>query len=340
MLQVAETSPSPGRKASLNFDGSLTIGDCGNNQELTFDTCAFIGNPKISLNISSVSNSQMLQVAETSFVELSSGSENSVEKQEWWIKDLNLTINDKSLLANKGEWLNDTIINAASKLLKKQFPNILGFQDCLLIPMKCPTNKFWIYHEKFKFNHVPSGVQIHYTGQNHWLTSIKLPNQNVIHILDSAGFTKLNSCTEIQLTTLYLRPLETYKVVFCNVQPQFSGDCGLHAIANTVEYCFNQFIGITDVQFDREKMRAHCLLCFESGSFTPFPKKGRGRSKLSNRKVKSILLTSHCFCRMPDFLEDIIQCENSSCGKWFHFGCADYKPEESSGKSWFCKNCI
>ena len=106
----------------------------------------------------------------------------------------------------KGEWLNDTIINAASNLLQKQFPNISGFQDCLLILIKCPTNKFWMYHDKFKFKHIDSGVQIHYTGQNHWLTSVKLPNENVIHILDSAGVTKLNSCTEIQLTTLYMNP--------------------------------------------------------------------------------------------------------------------------------------
>ena len=26
-------------------------------------------------------------------------------------------------------------------------------------------------------------VQIHYTGQNHWLTSIKLPNQNLSKLL-------------------------------------------------------------------------------------------------------------------------------------------------------------
>ena len=88
--------------------------------------------------------------------------------------------------------------------------------------------------------------------------------------------------------------------IFCNVQPQFSGECGVHAIANAVEYCFNQFTGMSDVQFDRKKLRSHCLTCLESGKFSLFPEKGRERSKLTNKKIKSITLIAHCSCRMPE----------------------------------------
>ena len=175
--------------------------------------------------------------------------------------------------------MNDAIINAASSILRKQFPDIEGLQNCLLIPKKCEKSKVWMYHEQHKFKYMESGIQIHYNGSNHWFTSIiKLPAINVIHILDPAGFTKLNSSTEIQLATLYLKPLQNFEVIFCTAQPQYSGECGVHAIANAVGYCYNPFIGMSDVQFDREKLRTHCLMCLEAVSLA-LPQKGE-RKKL------------------------------------------------------------
>ena len=101
----------------------------------------------------------------------------------------------------------------------------------------------WIYQKNGQFKPIQAGVQIHFNGKNHWFTSIKLPDENIINILDSAGFTKLTTCSEIQLTRLYMKQLQKYEVRFCRIQPQFSGDCEVYAIVNTVEFCFNQFIG-------------------------------------------------------------------------------------------------
>ena len=313
-------------RKSLGFEESLTI--------LTPD-------PRLDFESTGMDliNSKLSDMPSDPIIELASGSIDSIDGKKWWKKDLHLRLTDRDILSHKGEWLNDAIINAASSVLRKQFPDIEGLQNCLPIPKKCKKTKAWMLHEQHKFKYMESGVQIHYNGSNHWFTSIKLPAKNVIHILDSAGFTKLNSSTEIQLTTLYLKPVQNFEVIFCNVQPQFSGECGVHAIANAVEYCFSQFIGMSDVQFDREKLRSHCLMCLESVKFSPFPKKGRGRSKLTDKKVKGITLIAHCSCRMPDFLEDIVQCENSKCGWWFHFSCSDYHFEESGGKSWFCTHC-
>ena len=119
-----------------------------------------------------------------SLIQHSADSIDSIDDEKWWKKDLHLRLTDRDILLHKGEWLNDAIINAASSVLRKQFPDIEDLQNCLLIPKKCEKTKAWMYHEQHKFKYMESGVQIHYNGSNHWFTSIKLPAKNVIHILD------------------------------------------------------------------------------------------------------------------------------------------------------------
>ena len=272
-----------------------------------------------------------------SLIELSSGSIGSTEVINWWMKDLNLLITDKEILQKRGEWFNDSIINASLDILRKQFPDIRGFQNCLLMTVKCEKSKNWVYDQKHKFHPIESGVQIHHTGKSHWVTSVKLPNENNIHILDSASNTKLTSSLEIQIATLYMKPNNSYNITFSKVQPQLTGECGIHAVANAVEYCLTKLI--ENVHFDREKMTTHCMQCLEAGEFTPFPKKGRTKGRLTVKPAKSIILTCHCICGLPDFIEDLVQCEKVTCGKWFHFSCTDYNINESSSKAWHCKSC-
>lgn len=49
---------------------------------------------------------------------------------KWWIKKLFLSVSDREKLTSGSE-LNDAVINAAQLLLKKQFPQISGFQNTL-----------------------------------------------------------------------------------------------------------------------------------------------------------------------------------------------------------------
>ena len=49
----------------------------------------------------------------------------------WWIKDLNLYEVDKEILLGSEE-LNDNIINAAQKIMEKQFVHFVGFQNSIL----------------------------------------------------------------------------------------------------------------------------------------------------------------------------------------------------------------
>ena len=46
-----------------------------------------------------------------------------------WIASLELTVLDKDVLLSPTWMLNDSLINAAQKVLKKQFPTVSGLQD-------------------------------------------------------------------------------------------------------------------------------------------------------------------------------------------------------------------
>ena len=49
-----------------------------------------------------------------------------------WLPELKLLEMDKEVILCPTGWLTDSIINAVQRLLKKQFPNINGFQDTCL----------------------------------------------------------------------------------------------------------------------------------------------------------------------------------------------------------------
>ena len=55
----------------------------------------------------------------------------TLRKDAWWLKTLHLKVEDRAVLED-GEDLNDTIINAAQTLLKRQYPTMGGFQNTLL----------------------------------------------------------------------------------------------------------------------------------------------------------------------------------------------------------------
>ena len=80
--------------------------------------------------------------------------------------------------------LDDNVINAAQKLIKKKFPLVDGIQDTLLA--------------QTSFNQCTSeGVQIHHTGKILWITSSSIGGQQV-NVYDSL-YADLTDSTEKQL---------------------------------------------------------------------------------------------------------------------------------------------
>ncbi len=61
-------------------------------------------------------------------------NDSPVSNDEWnyWNKRLGLLTADQDML-KRGEWLTDKHINAASVLIKEEFPKQLGLQDTLLL---------------------------------------------------------------------------------------------------------------------------------------------------------------------------------------------------------------
>ena len=79
------------------------------------------------------------------------------QNQKFWIRELNLLERDRDILLSPAGLLNDSIIDAAQKLLKQAFPALSGLQSvcCGL------TMNFDIEPSEF--------VQAIHNGRRHWL---------------------------------------------------------------------------------------------------------------------------------------------------------------------------
>ena len=53
------------------------------------------------------------------------------QNKKFWIRELNLLERDRDVLLNPAGLLNDSIIDAAQKLLKQAFPALSGLQSVL-----------------------------------------------------------------------------------------------------------------------------------------------------------------------------------------------------------------
>ena len=59
--------------------------------------------------------------------------------------DFNLFLKEKEILINKTEWLNDAIMNAAMQYLRKNFAEIGGLSDVLMVQVlriRCKNKEF------------------------------------------------------------------------------------------------------------------------------------------------------------------------------------------------------
>ena len=79
-------------------------------------------------------------------------------------------------------------------------------------------------------------------------------------------------------------------------------------------------------------MRKHLEQCFRYGKIDFFPK----ISKMPVGNTKKQKIAMHCFCRLPEAIDDLVRCDrkNSSMG-WYHKGCII---ESTKGAS-ICENC-
>ena len=228
-------------------------------------------------------------------------------------------------------------MNFCQSVIHTQFPCITGFRNTWRVPVR--ENNNWIYQHKMRFQPSPS-VQIHHTSCDHWITSC--PDSNgTIYVLDSMNGKTLTTSVEIQMSLIYGKgkPVVPVKVQ----QQQNSIDCGVFAIAFMVEFCFSNFIGRDNVNFDTYTMRDHLIKCIESQQFSPFPKTKPTRTKVLSLKNTSVnfSIEKECTarCNLPNLFEDMVCCDR--CSAWYHYGCVPSNNSNtfSGSLSFTCSNC-
>ena len=260
------------------------------------------------------------------------------EKTDYWLKDLDLTFNDK-LILQSSEWLNDSLIFAAQMLLKKQSNGILGWKST-----QCAKRA-----GKEKFPPIPQGtpfIQILHVSDNHWITvsNINIKLSKTAHSQDSVSVYDSGCSSTISLETKELicgffksnKDVLLFEVMNVHTQPNLT-DCGLFAIAFATELVFGQDPVLSF--FDCASMRPHLMQCLEAGVFERFPCKKQRRVPFGSRVRVTHKVDVFCSCCMPnDKDKAMIKCEN--CRKWYHKECEGVDKDKSyKGKPWQCTSC-
>lgn len=184
-------------------------------------------------------------------------------QSERWMTELG--VNDSDMVAlRENDLLNDKIINAAQKMLKRQH-NISGLSETLL----CQLDAFQQYTS-------PS-VQIHFDEiRKHWITSSSTRMR--LEIADSLFNGQLSESIIRQLKQCYscLAVDNKMTAYVLPVQQQTNSvDCGCHAIATATEFLTKD--GDPTAFFDIDNMRNHIHQCFETGEMVSFPKTAKRR---------------------------------------------------------------
>ena len=126
-----------------------------------------------------------------------------------------------------GDWLSDSLIDAAQSLLKNQFPSMCGLQPTVL-------------GETLAFNVVKGDfVQVILVNRNHWVTVSNIRCQrNCIDIYDSKPSIGFPSDGKEKIAALICSDRKQFNINFKPVQRQKGGqDCGLFAIAFAHSIC-------------------------------------------------------------------------------------------------------
>ena len=227
--------------------------------------------------------------------------------------------------------LNDTHINAAHKLIKRQHPLIGGCQSTGLIQNK----SFQLVHEE--------GVQILHCGEfMHWVTIARQSTDIAVQIFDSAFISSkknLTGAVKIGVAQSFRDVgAESVKFAYKSVQQQSGGTaCGLFAIA-----FMTSLVNGTDptkVRYDQKSMRQHYINCLLCNELSEFPTNS-DQSAVPIRRCNVIsgeYSVLKC-CRLPECAGELIMC--SKCDLDFHRDCVGVQSLDANlWKHWMCSNC-
>ncbi|XP_047140784.1 uncharacterized protein LOC124815932 [Hydra vulgaris] len=231
------------------------------------------------------------------------------------------------------EMLTDNIINAAQKMLLRQYPNAKGLQD----PILGQNLSFSILKDE-------EFVQVLHDGCAHWfaISTVNCLSGHVF-VMDSYFRGKLSHATMRQICSIIRCPLSKIKVTVLPVQQQTNGiDCGIYAIA-FVQYLLHFKDYPTNVNFDQTKLRTELLNSFKNNYLSLF---STTTNNVRRNVEKEIYLDLYCTCRMiwvPSdkniFGRHMVEC--SGCLQWFHRMCERISDNvlNDDNINWHCSTC-
>lgn len=174
-------------------------------------------------------------------------------------------INEKELLKVKDSnfWLTSDHMLWACNILKKQFPNVNGLENTLVLE-----------HLQIKSLAVQrKNFYIIFNGSNHWVAAATYCYSNYWYIYDSLNTITSNISMHVkkQLTQISGRERK-FRSVNCASQVG-SSDCGLYTVAYIVDLLNDKRPELS--VYDQDKMRNHFIECVKNQAFIPFPSKKR-----------------------------------------------------------------
>ena len=253
----------------------------------------------------------------------------SVEKQSCVLTDKR-RINSMILLISSEALLTDEEINHAQAILKKQHPDIDGFQDMAIFEdngchfVGTPSRPF---------------VQILHAFSNHWICVSNVGcRDGQIKIYDSLWTGRLTPKLQKQVAWMLFTKEDEITAEWPDMQKQQGGsDCGLFAIAVATALCQGQ--DPVTCSWNQNMMRRHLVSCMLLTNINSFPSIGLIRKSVVPSKVLHIKV--YCHCRQPQVdRRQLVQC--SSCSELFHRSCETIprrKAGEQQKTTYLCQGC-
>lgn len=228
------------------------------------------------------------------------------------------------IILEKGEWLNDRIINGAQKLLKRQFPSIDGLHSTISVA----ANQADILRG--------GAIQILHVHGNHWLCTKIGEDKSEVKIFDSLYPTIRLSLVD-QLMKLLHSDKEEISFHSMHIQQQVGvSDCGVYALAVATSLCYGE--DPTIIEWTQSQMRAHLVTCLQSDEMRPFPR-GSINPSMKGQIKKTVVHKIHCVCRQRHKpRENVKQC--NTCHILFHVKCLNIpRNAVAASCAWTCKDC-
>jgi len=244
------------------------------------------------------------------------------------------TLCDKYDLLNATICLNDDVINAAKGLLSKQYTNVNGLFDTVVVAASTHTLR------------LPVGKNgnviqvVHDNVKQHWFcVTSKNCSDGTLSVYCSMHFVPSEACLA---TVAHMFNMQTPSLTFrvMNVTKQKgSVNCGLFAIAyaemlaRDVDPC--NFI------LNQPLIRLHLLSCLSENQFRAFPV--TGQRTVRRNVVRSTTVKLYCQCRSTHLPGDnMLLC--NQCHEWYHQRClrltdAAFARFADIGTPYVCPRC-